>query len=130
MNIKLIDDAHCHVIDHVVETLRMIIEGGYGRQNHDSHARQLQHVLEMYLIDGRLAHHADQFASLFQNDVGSAMDQVVAEPVRNRRERAHAAGSDDHSECHKRAAGDRGALIAAAVTPVSYTHLRAHETPE
>ena len=45
-----------------------------------------------------------------------AMNEIVAETVRDRREGAHAAWRDHHPERHKRSAGDRRSLIAAAVT--------------
>src|SRR5690242_19819888 len=113
MNVELVDDAHRNMIDHVVKTLRMIIKRRHWREDHDSHARQFQHVLEMDLVKWRLANDEHQFTTFFENDVGGAMNQVVTESVRDRGERSHTAWSDDHSECHKRTAGDRRALIAA-----------------
>ena len=64
----------------------------------------------MYLAERRLAHHEHEFASFFQNHVGGAVNQVVAEAVRDGSERAHAARCDDHSERDKRAARDRSSL--------------------
>src|SRR6185295_7440071 len=64
----------------------------------------------MDLVEGRLAHDEHEFASLFENHVGSAMNQVVAEAVRDRGQRAHAARRDHHSQCYKRAARDRRSL--------------------
>src|SRR6185295_10471902 len=98
MNIKLIDHAHRDVIDHVVEVLWVVVERGYGRKYHDAHARQLQHVFEMYLVEWRLAHNQHELASLFQDHVGGAMDQIIAETVSDGGEGAHAAWRDHHTE--------------------------------
>jgi hypothetical protein len=69
----------------------------------------------MYLAKRRLAHDEYEFALLFQHNVGGAVDQVIAEAVRNRGERAHAAGRDDHAEGYERAARDCRALVADRV---------------
>ena len=79
MNIKLIDHPHRHVIDHVVETLRMIIESRHWRKYDDAHSRQLQHVFEMYFVQRRLAYDEHQFTSFFENHVGGAMNEIVAD---------------------------------------------------
>ncbi len=50
MNVELVENPHRRVVDQVFEILRMIIERGHGRQNYDTHPRELQHVLEMNLI--------------------------------------------------------------------------------
>lgn len=69
----------------------------------------------MDLVEGRFTDDKYEFATLFQDHVGGTMDQVVAEAVRDRRESAHAARRDHHSEGYERATGDRGALRADAV---------------
>jgi hypothetical protein len=38
------------------------------------------------LLSGRLPHGQHQLAMLFQHDVGCSMDQVLTEPVRDRRQ--------------------------------------------
>src|SRR5215213_3301819 len=116
MDIKLIDHAHRYVIDHVVEILRVVVERGHGRKNDDAHAREFQHVLEVNLAERRLAHDQHELSSLFENYVGGAMNKIVAEAVRNRGERAHAARRDYHSEGYKRATRDRSTLRADTVT--------------
>src|SRR5205085_7124203 len=70
----------------------------------------------MYLIERRLAYYQHQLSSLFQDHVGRAMNQVVAEAVSDGCESAHAARRDDHAQRDKRTARDRGALRADAVT--------------
>ena len=52
----------------------------------------------------------------FENHVGGAVNQIVAQTVCDGGERAHAARRDHHSQRHKRATGDRCALRADAVT--------------
>src|SRR6185369_1498184 len=115
MDIKLIDHAHRDVIDHVVEILWVIVERRYWRKNHDAHAREFQHVLQMNLVERRLAHHEDELTSFFENYVRRAMNQVVAEAVRDRCERPHTARRDHHSQRHERATRDRSSLRADAV---------------
>src|SRR5688500_11565016 len=65
MNVKLVDHTHRDVIDHVVEVLGVIIKSRHRRENHDAHPRQLQHVLEMYFVERRLAYDEHQFSPLF-----------------------------------------------------------------
>ena len=43
------------------------------------------------------------------------MNQVICQSVSDRAESSHAARHDNHAERHKRAAGDRRALIAQGV---------------
>src|ERR1043166_4470617 len=69
----------------------------------------------MYFAERRLAHHQHELASFFQDHVGGAMNQVVAEAVRDGSESAHAARRDHHSECYERAARDRRTLRPDAV---------------
>src|SRR3954452_19881759 len=101
MDIKLIDHAHRDVIDHVVEALGVIVERRNWRKYHDAHARKFQHVLEMDLAEWRLAHDEHELSSFFENHVCRAMNKVVAEAMRDRCERAHAARRDHHSHCYK-----------------------------
>src|SRR4051812_22817609 len=115
MDIKLIDHAHRDVIDHVVEILWVIVERRHWGKNHDAHAREFQHVLEMDFVEWRFTHNEDELSTFLENHVRRAMNQVVAQPMSNRCERAHTAWRDHHSERYERAAGDRSSLCADAV---------------
>src|SRR6185369_11524054 len=115
MNIKLIDYTHRDVIDHVVEVLGVVVERRDWRKNHDAHTRELQHVFEMDLAERRLAYDQHQLASLFQNHVGCTVDKIVADAVRDGRERAHAARRDHHSHRHERTTRDRSSLCTNTV---------------
>src|SRR5579863_4739796 len=54
MNIELVEYPHDRLIDHLIDGLRTIIKRRHRRQDHHTHARELQHVLEMDVVEGRL----------------------------------------------------------------------------
>ena len=103
------------MIYHVVEILRVIVEGWHGRHDDRAHARELQHIFEMNVTERRFAHDERQFAPFFQDHIRRAMNQIVAVALCDGGERSHAARRDDHAEREKRATGDNRALIAATV---------------
>ena len=72
-------------------------------------------IAQLNRTEGSLARHEDQLAPLFQMHVGGAVDQVVGQAVGDRRHRAQAARTDDHSGREKRSAGDAGGEIAVAM---------------
>src|SRR6266567_6050828 len=53
VNAELVQGAHRDVVDHVVECLRMVVKGRHGRNNHDAHPGQLQHIFQMDSVEGR-----------------------------------------------------------------------------
>jgi hypothetical protein len=53
--------------------------------------------------------------SFLQHDIGGAMDEVIPQAVRHRRQRAHAARHNSHSHRQKRPAGNRRALIVRRI---------------
>src|SRR5688500_19643559 len=69
----------------------------------------------MNLAQRGLAHREHQSAPLLEDDVRGAMNEVVADAVRDGSERAHAARCDDHPHRDKRAAGDGRSNIADGV---------------
>src|SRR5262245_38270714 len=84
---ELVEYAPDDVIDDVVDRLRMIVEGRHRRQHGDTHARELEHVLEMDLGEWRLAHDQHQLAALLEDHIGGAMYQMVAHALGNAAER-------------------------------------------
>ena len=99
----------------LLDALRLRVERRHRRADDRAHPRQLEHVLEMDVVEGRFAHRQHQLAPLFEDHVGGAMNQVIAEAVGDRGQRPHAAGHDDHPVGDERPARDRGALIAGGV---------------
>src|SRR6185295_18772511 len=83
MDVKLIDHAHRDVIDHIVKVLGVVVERGHRRKYDHAHARQFQHVLKMYFVEWRLTHDQHELASLFEDYVGGAMNQIVAQAMRD-----------------------------------------------
>src|SRR5688572_20915986 len=116
MDIELIDHSHRYVIDHVVEILWIVVESRHRRKNHHAHARQFQHVLQMYFIERRLTYDQNELSLFLQDHVSSTVNQVVAKAMRDCSQRAHAARRDHHSQRYKRAARDRCALRADTVS--------------
>ena len=69
----------------------------------------------MDAVEGGLADAEDEWAILFEADVGGALDEVGGEAVGDGGEGAHGAGKDDHSGGWVAAAGDVGADVGLGV---------------
>src|SRR5437867_5074407 len=89
-----IQGTHHNMIDRIIESLRIGVKSRDWRRDHDAHTREPQHVLEMDIVEGRFTHHQHKLAPLLENDVGGAMNQVIAVPAGNRRKSTHAAWSN------------------------------------
>ena len=66
----------------------------------------------MDVAERRLAHRQDQAAAFLQDDVGGAVQEVVAVAVGDGRQRPHTARSHHHATGQERSAGDGRALVA------------------
>src|SRR5215467_2357685 len=115
MDVELIQYAHDDVVHHLVERLGMIIKGRHGRQNHDAHAGQSEHVLEVNFMQRRLAHDQYQPAVFLQDDVGSAVHQLVTIAAGDGGDCAHTAGGYYHTIGKKGPAGKSRALVKGGV---------------
>src|SRR3989442_10718302 len=115
MDSELIQGTHDDVIDHVIDRLGMVIEGGNRRRNDHSHTGEFQHIFQMDIVEWSFAHHQHQLTPFFENDVGRPVNEVVPLAVRDRRQRTHAAWRDDHPFGDERAARNRGTLIRISV---------------
>src|ERR1019366_3242220 len=71
-----VEDAVDAAIDQVVDGLRVVIEARDRRGDDGAHFRQCRHVSEVAKVKGAFANHQDQFAPLFQGDVGGTDHQV------------------------------------------------------
>ena len=114
-NLELVEHAADDVIDHVVDRLRMVVEGRHRRQHHHAHARELEHVFEMHLRQRRLAHQQHQLPALLEDDIGGAVHEVLAVAIGDAGERAHRAGDDHHALGEEGARRDRRTHVALAV---------------
>src|SRR2546428_1329917 len=112
---ELIEGPHDDVIDHVIESLRMVVECRRRRSDHNSHPREFQHVFQMNVAEGRFPDEEHKLAALFQDDVGCPMDQIVSLSVSDSGKRSHAAGRDDHTVRDEGAARNYGALIRIGI---------------
>ena len=95
-DVQLVEYARDHEVDDVGDGLRMRVEARRGRKDHRAGMREPRHVVEVDHRQRRLARHQHERTPLLEHDVGGALDQVVGEPVRDRAERAHAAGTHGH----------------------------------
>jgi hypothetical protein len=57
MNGELIEHAHDDVIHQFLDRTRVVVKRRHRRKNHCAHARELQHVLEMDVVQRGLANH-------------------------------------------------------------------------
>ena len=69
----------------------------------------------MNIAQRRFARREEQLPPLLQHDVCCAMNEVVAQAVRDCRQRPHAARHDRHPHRQERAARNRCALIVRCV---------------
>src|SRR5690625_7180448 len=86
----LIEYSRDNKVDETVHAFGVLVEAGTRRQDGDTQLRQLQLALQMNGRHRRLAGHEDQLSSLLDGDVGSALDQIVAGALGNRRNGATA----------------------------------------
>src|SRR6185437_6224899 len=90
----------------------MVVEGGYDGEDGGSGVGGERHVAQMNFVEGRFAHAEHERAALLEGDVGGALDEVLGETVCYARERAHAAGQDDHAAGGIASAGDAGGDVS------------------
>src|SRR5258706_5511210 len=111
MNVKLIEDPLDDVVDHVVESFWLIVERGDRGDDHRAHPRELKHVLEMNVVEWRLANDQGQLAALLEHYIRGAMNQILALARRDSSERPHTAGNHHHAAGEIGSAGNDRALI-------------------
>ena len=115
MQSELVQDSQNGLVDDVIDHLWVTIERRHRRENHDAHARKLQHIFEVNVAQGRLAHDQDQFAAFLEHHVGGAVNESVAMALRDGGERSDAARADHHTLGHKGAAGNGRALVLRCI---------------
>jgi hypothetical protein len=108
-------DAVNELAGHVFGGLRVVIEGGYGREDSGAGVGGELHIAEVDAVEGSLADAEDEGAIFFEADVGGALDEVRREAVGDRREGTHGTGKDDHRVGGVTAAGDVSADVGFGV---------------
>ena len=63
--------------------LGTLIEAGHRRADDDAHPRELEHVLEVNVVERRFTRRKEQLPPLLQHHVGGAVDEVVAQAMRD-----------------------------------------------
>src|SRR5688572_25864783 len=69
----------------------------------------------MDVAQGSFARRKEQLSTLLEHDICGTMNEIVAEPMRDRRKRAHTARNDRHTHGEEGSARNRGTLIARHV---------------
>src|SRR5436190_2607647 len=72
VNPDLVEQPRGRPVDNLVDGLRPRVKGGHRRADDRAHPRQFEHVLEVNVVERRLADGQHQLAALLQNDVGGA----------------------------------------------------------
>ena len=85
MQIKLVQDAQNRLIHEIVYRFGMIVEGRNRGKNYRAHTRKPQHIFNVNVAQRSFANHQNEFAALFQNYVGGAMNQRVTVSLRDGR---------------------------------------------
>ena len=107
----MLQDAVDEVVGNFVNSLRVVVEGGDEGINGSSGFCDGGHVANVDEVEGSFADAEDERTTLFERDIGGALDEVGGEAVRDAGERAHGAGKDDHRGDRAGATGDRSADI-------------------
>src|SRR5690606_8004327 len=117
---ELVEHATGDVVEHVVQRLRLVVEGGDGREHDGAGSADGEQVLQVDVAQRRLPGQQHQRAALVEDDVGGAGDEVVGQPVRDGGDGTHAARRDDHAVDAERPAGQRRCLVADLVDDIGH----------
>src|SRR5437016_12336584 len=78
MNRKLIENPHHALIHNLCNGLGLIIERGYGRENHNPHTREFQHAFKMDFVELTLTDDQHQPTAFFKgNDSGAENERIT-----------------------------------------------------
>ena len=115
IRVEEVEDPPDGVIDEVVDRAGLVVKGGDGRRDDRPHAAQRQHMLEVDVVERRLARQQHKPPPLLERDVGRAGNEGFPVSQADCGQRLHAAGGDDHAVMPEGPARDRGALVVAMV---------------
>ena len=106
LNTKLIADAGDDEIDQVVNCLRSVIKPRAGRQHNCTGLSGPPHVVNLWQGKRGLARYENQLPPLFQVHFRRPVNQVAADRMSDRAQRAPRTWADDHAISQERSAGD------------------------
>ena len=109
------EDSVDELSGHLGGGLGVVIEcGSDGKDGCAGVGCQL-HVAKVDAVEWGFANTEEEGATLFEADVGSAVDEIVGEAVGDVCQSAHGAGKDDHGGGGVAAAGDVGPYVGFGV---------------
>jgi hypothetical protein len=97
---ELVEDLACRLGEQVVDGLRVVVEGGHGRQDGRAGQGDGLHVADVDEVQGRLPGDQDELPAFFEAHVGGAGDEVAAVARGDRRQGLHRAGHDAGAKAH------------------------------
>src|SRR3954466_8122063 len=96
-DVEVVEHAEDEVVNELLDGLRPVVEAGAGGHYARARAREPEHVLKVYRVQGRLARDDDEPAPLLQSHVGRAVYEVRARARCYRAERPHRARHNHHA---------------------------------
>ena len=113
-DVELIEDARDDEIDEFGDLRRLIVETWISRKDGHTKTRELEHVLEVYGGERRLARHDDEVTALLDDHISRTLEQILACACGGCRHRRHTGGTDHHAPRRTGAARHRrGPLFVA-----------------
>lgn len=86
--------------------LGLVVESGHHGKDRGAGVGGQAHIADVNLVERRLAYAEDERALLLEADVGSALDQIVREPIGNAAQCSDRARKHDHRVRRVGSAGD------------------------
>ena len=112
---EVIADAGDDEVDEVTDAGRFLVEAGHGGHHCCSCPADSHHIFQLDHAQRGFSWDEDQWASFFEVNIGSALDEVGRVAGGDGGECAHGAGADDHAIGEAGAAGDGAGVICSAV---------------
>lgn len=109
------EDAVDVVAGHLGDALRVVVERGDDGEDGCASVGGELHIAQVDAVEGGLADAEDERATLFERDIGGAVNEIGCEAVGDGGEGSHGTGKDDHSGGGVAAAGDVGPDIGVVV---------------
>lgn len=117
---KLVENLGRRVVDQVADRSRTGIEARHRGKNHRPGLGRLGHQTKMAEMERCLTDHHDQFAALFQTNVGGSSDEIGVVGICHRAQSLYRAGGYHHPIGHESAGGDGGGDIGFLMDNVGH----------
>ena len=118
LDAELVEHLSGRLVDEIIDRRRSVVEAGHRRQDSGAGLGDGDHVAHVDQAERRLAWNEHERPALLQRDVRGACKQVAAQPVGDRRQRAHRARRHDHPHREERSRRDRRGEVAGLVDDV------------